>query len=414
MMGFTAAYGLRLVAWGIVAAGLWGGAVRMSWRWWDRAMTGADPDARHRVVCGHFLALLLLPGAVAGGVQLGLAAMGTEISREPPRPHFLATGNGWELGDWVAALVAGWLLGALCVAGRLAIDAWRLGRVRSRTAPAPLAEEVRRLAARLPGSGRLTVRTADVAVPQVTGVLRPVLTVPIGFECLPAAEREAVLLHELVHAGRRDFAANLLQRLALAALWFQPAAWTLYRHVACEREARCDGLAVRHGASAPALARALVRLAEARPPATVAQAAAGRGDLRWRVDRLLMVVAPVPATRRWPAAVLGLLALGLAGLGGMRLAATDGAMTDLYIASALGPVVSVNARDPGGAFGLRIRRGQVLAATVEDRPLSAARIRQLGDRVTLLGVAQEPVVSLQVTPFGRIAWQARDAKILRD
>ena len=30
-----------------------------------------------------------------------------------------------------------------------------------------------------------------------------------------------------LHFARRDFPANLLQRLALVMLWFQPAAWTL-------------------------------------------------------------------------------------------------------------------------------------------------------------------------------------------
>ena len=93
------------------------------------------------------------------------------------------------------------------------------------------------------------------------GIKRSILLVPPDFVGLPTAERTAVLLHELAHAARHDFAVNLLQRLILVPLWFQPMAWSLYRH-AWPANARLVAtlLAIRHGASAPALARALVRL----------------------------------------------------------------------------------------------------------------------------------------------------------
>ena len=413
MMSLTAAYLLRLATWGLTLAMFLGGPVWVSWRWWGRVLGRANAHGRHRVACGHFLALLILPGTVIGSMQLTLATMGAEISREPPHRQVLSVLDGPDAG-WLAPMtVAAWLIGALLTGFRLAADAWQLHRLRCGPAPGSLAEEVRFLALRLLRGGRLTVRVAGVPVPQVMGVARPVLVVPAGLIRLPAAEREAVLLHELAHVARSDFAVNLLQRLTLVALWFQPAAWTLYRHVCREREACCDQLAVRHGASAPALARALVRLAEDRLPPPAAMAVTGRGDLRWRVNLLLASERTVPKRHHWQAALLGTLALALSGLGGAQLTMEDRAMTDLYIASALGPVVSIAAHDPGGVFGLRIRQGRVLEASVEDQPLPLTSIRQHGERVTLLGAAQEPVVSFRVTPSGRIEWQARTAKAPR-
>ena len=413
MISFTAAYLLRLAAWGLVLGAFLGGLVWMSWRWWDRTLAAASAHARHRVACGHLLALLILPLTALGGVHLSLAAMGAQIVRAPPSRHVLSAAADQAVEPLALMTVTIWLAGALLAAFRLGTDAWQLRRLRTQPAPAWLAGEVQFLVARLRGNGSPpAVRIADAAGPQVTGVIHPVLVVPAVFLLLPAAEREAVLLHELAHVAQADFAANLLQRLLLAACWFQPAARALYHAVCREREARCDQLALEHGASALALARALVRLAEERIPPPAAMAATGRGDLGWRVQRLVTPTHPGAAARfqGWRAAWPATLALILCGFGGTRLPVADVAVTDLYIASALGPTVSVRAHDPGGVFGLQIQRGQVLEASVEDRPLPPANIRQHGDRVTLLGAANEPVVSLRVTPFGRIEWQPRAAR----
>ena len=222
-----------------------------------------------------------------------------------------------------------------------------------------------------------------------------------------------MLLHELAHVERRDFAVNLLQRVVLVVLWFQPAAWALYHSLSREREACCDQLAVTRGASAPALARALVRLAESRLPRAVAMAAAGGEDLSWRVNLLLAPETILPRSRSWFGTGLGLLALACSALGGAKLPSADEAITDLYIASDIGPAVAINARDPAGSFGLQIRQGQVIGATVGNRQVAQANILQRGERVTLLGASKEPVVSFRVTPFGRIEWRARVAQMPR-
>ena len=102
-----------------------------------------------------------------------------------------------------------------------------------------------------------------------------------------------------------------------------------------------------------------------------------------------------------------LSALCLLALAGGRLGRIDGSMADLYHASVFGPIVSVHASDPAGSFALRIRHGEVLAATVGRQPLSRDRIRQQGDRVTLLDAASQPILALTVTPQDRIEWEAR-------
>jgi hypothetical protein len=253
------------------------------------------------------------------------------------------------------------------------------------------------------------VREADVAGPLVTGWRRPLLLVPNGLALrLTPAELDAVLLHELAHVRRRDLYWNLLQRFVLAALWLHPAAWALQAGVARERERCCDALAVHHGAAAPALARALVKLAEARGrrPALVLAIADGAGLVE-RVRALLEPERPDASRRRRVAVALALSALCFAALGAGRAALADPALRDFYTASAFGPTIAIQAHDRAGAFALQVRQGRVLQASVQQRPV---RVMQEGGRVTLTtlaGATPTPLLVLTVTPQGRVQWESR-------
>src|SRR5688500_5668499 len=57
------------------------------------------------------------------------------------------------------------------------------------------------------------LESARIKVPMMTGILKPVILVPLGLCChLPPAEIEAILLHELAHIRRSDYIMNLVQR----------------------------------------------------------------------------------------------------------------------------------------------------------------------------------------------------------
>jgi hypothetical protein len=165
---------------------------------------------------------------------------------------------------------------------------------------------------------------------------------------------------------------------------------------------------VRAGASPTALTRALVRLAEARSPAPrappLAMALVGRSELSLRLQSLLE--APAAATPNRAGWALAASALCLTTLAAGRLAVLDPAIRDAYVASAFGPTVMIQARDPAGPFAVRIRQGRVVAASLGAEPLPPAGIRQSGARVILLG-ARQPTLALTVSPQGSIFWNAR-------
>lgn len=406
---FTVAYLARLEVWGLAAACLQGALVMLSWFGWERATRRSSPTARHRLACIHLAALAVLPAITVMVLHWTVSRMGIAPPHGSPVAELARQMAGYRSFLALALPLAGlWVMGGLAMLLRLVREARQLARLHCRRAPAGLRRTVHRLASGHMGMAMPDVKLAQVTSPQVVGLWRAVVLVPETLVHLPQAECDALLLHELAHVKQSDFRWNLLQRIALAALWFHPAAWMLYRRVMREREMRCDALALRHGASPLALARGLIRLAEHRAPAALAMAVTGDGDFVARIHHLLGVdtTPGTPAAGARPMA-LALSALCLLALAGGRLGQTDTSMADLYHASTFGPTVSVLAHDDAGSFALQIRRGQVLAATVGQQPLARDRIRQRGDRVTLLDAAQQPILALTVTPQDRIEWDGR-------
>jgi beta-lactamase regulating signal transducer with metallopeptidase domain len=401
---FTAGYLARLELWGVLVALVQGALVLASWRAWQRVAVSAQ--ARHRLACAHFAALGLLPAIT---LAISHATIGDVATQQP---HGVPVAALPSIMDGVCnalglALAIVWGCGAVAMLVRLALDARALARVRHAPAFAELVATVRRLAGVSQAFAAPRIREADVSSPQIAGWRRPLLLVPHGLgRRLGPAELDAVLLHELAHVRRSDFRWNLLQRIALALLWFHPVAWALHAGVARERERCCDALAVRQGASPAALARALVKLAEARtrPGPALVMAIADRGGLVERVRCLLEPAdgGALPWRRR--ATALGWSLACLAALGAGRAAAADPTLGDFYTASVFGPTITIQAHDAAGSFALQVRQGRVLQASVREQPV---RIVQEGDRVTLTNAERAPVLVLTITPQNRVQWAPR-------
>lgn len=84
-----------------------------------------------------------------------------------------------------------------------------------------------------------------VTIPTVIGFLKPVILVPMGILAkLPTSQIEAVLLHELAHIRRYDYAVNFLQHLAEMVFFFNPAVLWISNLLREERENCCDDLAI--------------------------------------------------------------------------------------------------------------------------------------------------------------------------
>ena len=101
-----------------------------------------------------------------------------------------------------------------------------------------------------------------VSVPIVVGWCRPAILLPPGLaETTDRQAIDAVLLHELTHVARGDYAWNLLLRIVSAMYWLHPGVWLANHMVRLVREEVCDAVCVRWMGDARAYCRILAEVA---------------------------------------------------------------------------------------------------------------------------------------------------------
>jgi beta-lactamase regulating signal transducer with metallopeptidase domain len=135
-------------------------------------------------------------------------------------------------------------------------------------------------------------RSADGATPAVDGLLRPRVSLPEGVRrLLSRRELDAVLLHELTHARRRDNLIRLVHEVGLCLFWFHPLAWLAGSRLSLYRELSCDESVIQ-GARGEDLVSALAKLANP-AEALLLQARASS----FLSDRVALLASPRPPSR---------------------------------------------------------------------------------------------------------------------
>jgi TonB family protein len=218
-----------------------------------------DPAARLRIAQAALLAALALPFVQpprpADGA--GGASIRTAFSLVVPvEPGTTAGAPSLE-----TAVLAALSAGALLRLGWLGAGLLSLRTLRRRARPlSPVPASVVSAEERTGACAEILV-SSEVASPVAIGWRRPAVILPERFAALGASEQEAVACHELLHVKRRDSRAVLLEELARALLWSQPAAWRLLSGISLAREQAIDGDVVRSTGDRRSYLRALARLA---------------------------------------------------------------------------------------------------------------------------------------------------------
>ncbi len=193
---------------------------------------------------------------------------------------------------WPAAVAALLLLGAAFQLSRFGVGLLRLRSLRRGGRPLDAPPWLR--AAR----DELAPRAAfllceEVGSPATFGLRCPVVLLPPGFASLPRERQEAMALHELVHARRRDWLFLFLEELLRAVLFFHPAVHWLVARVRLAREQTVDATVVRRLGARDTYLDSLVDAARlaARARAVPAAPFLRESHLRERVDLLLKGVS---------------------------------------------------------------------------------------------------------------------------
>ena len=136
--------------------------------------------------------------------------------------------------DWIAIVWAG---AGLFLLIRLIVGVGAVWHISARGSNfSRAAEELRSNWSR-----RASVRLSNrMTVPMVWGFLRPVILLPVDANHWQTERLRAVLLHELAHIKRWDWAMQAIAQITCAVYWFNPLVWFAARWRRIEAEQACD------------------------------------------------------------------------------------------------------------------------------------------------------------------------------
>ncbi len=207
----------------------------------------------------------------------------------PERVRFL-------LPDYLALIVFGvWVAATLLLLLRLAVNLFRLERLKRDALPLPIdyRERLSQWAAAEKGEREVRLCVcAGIDVPVAVGLFDSMILIPHHLlQTLRAEEIDQIMLHELGHLRRADDWTNGLQRVIQTLLFFNPAVAYIAAQLDTEREVACDDWVVRQTKNVRPYATCLTKMAEATAWPHRALAAPGvfvtRRGLSVRVERLL-------------------------------------------------------------------------------------------------------------------------------
>jgi len=266
-------------------------------------MATRSPRVRYAAACAAMLVML-------GGFGITFVRMmpeGVQSARAVKKPAFFpwnvaTSADGGNPSDTVLAAVVPWLapfwIAGVWIFYLRHVAGWiSISRMRRRGVcgvSEHWQSELASLSARLHLTRPVVLLESCLAdAPMVLGHFRPFILMPVGLLAgLPAAQVEAILMHELAHIRRHDYLVNVLQRSVEGLLFYHPAVWWMSRVMRNERENCCDDLVVEMSGDAHEYARALAALEQNRWSGCEPAVAARGGNLVKRIRRLLYPKGP--------------------------------------------------------------------------------------------------------------------------
>src|SRR5690606_4800797 len=181
---------------------------------------------------------------------------------------------------------------------------------------------LRELCAQLGIERQVSLVTSEAVLsPQMWGVWRPVITLPVNAVNWSSERKLSVLIHELGHVARYDWATTILVKILCALFWFLPPVWWLAARLNHCAEMACDDFIYRLRDKHIAYAENLLAFAAPKTSAvdtTPALPMAGHAPMFYRIQAILDQRRPhtpvAPEARQYWVLTLFMLLLPLAGL----------------------------------------------------------------------------------------------------
>jgi beta-lactamase regulating signal transducer with metallopeptidase domain len=213
-----------------------------------------------------------------------------------------------------AVILALWGGGALVFLTTWVRGLWSAGRLAQTGEPVPTALQaaVSDAAAHLGIAPVATCIVPALAVPAVCGMRRPLLLLPAHASEWDTDRLRSVLLHELAHIARADFAIQTFARIISALYFWNPLVWLLFSRLRAEAETACDERVLAAGIPPTRYAAhlfAIAREAAVRPAPATIPAMVRAGRLESRIRAILTPPMPRPSRRPWLVLPVGIAAM---------------------------------------------------------------------------------------------------------
>lgn len=262
------------------------------------------PQFRYLLSIGAMFSLLLSaiatffwlyePGSalpLAAGSSTAASVITPEVALPAPASDHPAVFSPY-FQPHLPLIAVGWLLGVLLLGLRLLGEFAYLHHLRHyRCAEAGTLwmERLGKLVRQIGLNKQVRLKeTARIHSPMVSGVLKPVILLPIGMlNSLSVAEVEQILLHELAHVRRQDYLVNLLVAVVETLFFFHPFVWWMGSRIRTEREHACDDLAIEVSGNAATYVTALAQAESWRMEGRRLSMAFAGGTVLQRVQRIL-------------------------------------------------------------------------------------------------------------------------------
>lgn len=240
--------------------------------------------------------------------------------------------------DWPRVRVVTWAVGALLVllTGMVSFTRTLTRARRTREAISDeLATRIDEVALEvgLKQKPRLLM-SSRIQSPAVTGLLRPLLLLPLAFDRdFTAEEKRLILLHEFMHLKRGDLPLNTLLCLLMALHWFNPLLWLAFLKVRAEREAACDAQVLENATPQrrSAYGHALLKIESAFAPLRLSLGFIGILQRHASLRARIRSIAAPARTRPLTGLLVTLCLLGMTFLGVTRAATEDQDEPEIYL-----------------------------------------------------------------------------------
>jgi beta-lactamase regulating signal transducer with metallopeptidase domain len=236
------------------------------------------------------------------GVSNTVAVVGAaaeHVSRLPWPDGLVANDTG-QILRWVDCT---WLLGVTLFTLRALGGAWRLKKFHSTLsfeAAGNIAARFSAMAERMSVKSGIMLRIHPAArTPFVAGLFRSVVYLPVSaLTSLSPDQLDTILIHELAHVRRADYAWNLLQNIMEGLFFYHPAVWWLGRILRERRELCCDDIVVALCSDPLTYAKALLALAEHQQVTPrYAMALDGHRGRNGLLARIARIIGETPTTK---------------------------------------------------------------------------------------------------------------------